>query len=223
MKSIQGLITGVAIVALAVIGAPVASAAPVTGAEAAKQVVLEQFRKNLAEASEAGDTEAAESVESFDSLTRQQRSELAELLTGERAWEPSTNLDEEIVVERGVVPRAVAAASQTRTIWYTSAFTFAGIKVTETKVTGRYTAQGSSAKRILSNSCTVVRNFQPFTNVNTNQSASYVNGKNAVFDCRVRVQRGIPTAWGTIDWSTKEQVQTVSGNGYGTVVSRGWR
>lgn len=102
--------------ALAVIGAPVASAAPVTGAEAAKQVVLEQFRENLAEASEAGDTEAAESVESFDSLTRQQRSELAELLTGERAWEPSTNLDEEIVVVRGVVPRAVAAASQTRTI-----------------------------------------------------------------------------------------------------------
>lgn len=70
MKSIQGLITGVAIVALAVIGAPVASAAPVTGAEAAKQVVLEQFRENLAEASEAGDAEAAESVESFDSLTR---------------------------------------------------------------------------------------------------------------------------------------------------------
>lgn len=45
MKSIQGLITGVAIVALAVIGAPVASAAPVTGAGAANKLYLNNSGK----------------------------------------------------------------------------------------------------------------------------------------------------------------------------------
>lgn len=115
------------------------------------------------------------------------------------------------------------AATQTYSVWATSAFLFAGIKISETKVAGTYTASGGTARSILSYSCTVTRNYDPLAEVSTDKSGSYIASGQATMECRVRVRRGVPTPWGQVSWSTKEAIQYLRANGYGGVVAHGWK
>lgn len=222
-KYLAALFTAISTLTVSTAVAPASSAFPLTNPYTSQEQILDQFRENLRSAADGGDSVANNGLIIFDQLSESQRTELSEYLSGIRPWEPEGNLTKETAFSANSLPTVSVASNQERSVWRTDAFKFAGITVTETQIQGRYLAQGAAAHQILSNNCTVVRNFRPLTNVTSDQSAAYVSGGNATFDCRVRVQSGVPTPWGTVDWSTKEAIQFVSGDGYGNVVGGGWR
>lgn len=115
----------------------------------------------------------------------------------------------------------INAASRTSagTQW----FAFAGIKLTETKVSETYEYTGSTARKLLGYSCTVVRNIQPFTQVSSSKNSGYISGGQATSTCKVVVKRGVPTPWGTIAWSTYSSTQRLSARGNGAVTFNGWQ
>lgn len=80
-----------------------------------------------------------------------------------------------------------------------------------------YEDSGTTAKKRLGYSCTVVRNIQPFTQVTTSKSSGSISGGQATAKCKVIVERGVPTPWGTIAWSTYSAIQRLSATGNGAV------
>lgn len=132
---------------------------------------------------------------------------------GTRSPEPGQQQD-----EKGAT---ISAASRTSsgTQW----FAFAGIRLTETKVSETYEYSGSTARKLLGYSCTVVRNIQPFTQVSSSKNSGYISGGQATSKCKVVVKRGVPTPWGTIAWSTYSSIQRLSARGNGAVTFNGWQ
>jgi hypothetical protein len=217
-------ITASAIAAL-IIGA---GAAPAGAAEpAAENAALAQFRANLTAASE---------VASFDALTADQRTKLARYLLGEsdpfaqlsgasdRAGDFAirTSASTSVVKASPTDPTLTAAAS-TRTVSAWQSFVFAGITISKTTVRETYYYSGARATSIASYSCFVNANYDPFATVTTSKDGSWTSSGKATAECRVTVKRGVPTPWGPIAWSTASNVQYVTGNGYGSVTSHGWR
>ncbi|WJY01040.1 hypothetical protein [Curtobacterium sp. 458] len=114
----------------------------------------------------------------------------------------------------------ITAAS--RSSWGTQWFSFAGIKLTETKVSMTYEYSGTTARKMLGYSCTVVRNIQPFTEVRTSKNSGYVSGGQATSKCKVVVKRGVLTPWGTVAWSTYSAIQRLSARGNGAITANRW-
>jgi hypothetical protein len=199
-------------------------------------LVLTQFREVLAEraaANPAGESD----LEAFDALTADQRMDLADYFLGEsETVEPTPNAEQSIAPdgsmtytdgdlswgESALVPRQTMAATTSRSVWGTQWFAFAGIKITETKVSGTFTTSGGKASAISSYACTVVQNLDPMTQVKAAKNAAYVSGGKAYFKCKVTVKRGAPTPWGQVTWSTREAIQYVRAGGSGVVEANGW-
>lgn len=182
---------------------------------------LSQFRDNLA---------AASDIAAFDALTEEQRADLARYLLGET--DPLSQLsdsdphvgDFELRVggpaSASITPLAAGA---TRTVSAWQSFLFAGITISKTTVRETYLYSGANATRIASYSCVVDANYDPFAEVSVARDGSWISSGKAIAQCKVTVKRGAPSPWGQVTWSTASNVQYVSGNGYGKVVSHGWR
>lgn len=222
-----------AVIAALMSVAPASAASATTGVDAAEETkVLTELRQNLVRYGSSSD------IAAFDALDGAQRDELA-----------SYFLDPEVeqrIVDAAGTPRGGSMVSGTgtgfqwgwsgspsqteqdgrassRTTWGTQWFAFAGIKLTETKVSETYEYSGTTARRMLGYSCTVVRNVQPFTQVSTSKNSGYISGGQATATCKVVVNRGVPTPWGTIAWSTYSAVQRLSARGNGAVTFNGWQ
>lgn len=192
--------------------------------------VLEEFASNLRMAAEDGDRQAMSDLSKFEQLSSDKRSELEAFLEGERV--PSLSYGEgETVALDGDFSRELKtspsvtfyAAGGEKYIESTDEFKFAGISITKTKVSGSYETQpGVGATRVFGPYCDVVHDYQPLTEVKTNESNAYVSDGNATFLCAVEVKRGVPSPWGRISWSTKNATQGVVGDGNGNVINQGW-
>jgi len=229
---------GAVAMAVALLLGGVASATPALAAEVEDPaaVVLSEIRSNLVAFGSAAD------VSAFDELDAEQREELASYFLDASAAEEvasearvtragattvRTNGDFEWG-ETEVTPvaskqgGAVALAAASRTTWGTQWFAFAGIKLTETKVSMTYEYSGTTAKKMLGYACTVVTNTQPFTEVKTSKSSAFISGGKATAKCKVVTKRGVVTPWGTIAWSTYEGVQRLTAKGNGEITFNGW-
>jgi len=116
----------------------------------------------------------------------------------------------------------VGTRAASRSSWGKQWFAFAGIRLTETKVSMSYQYSGTTARKMLGYSCTVVRNVQPFTEVRTSKSSGYISGGQATAKCKVVVKRGVPTPWGTVAWSTYSSIQRLSAKGNGAITYNRW-
>lgn len=243
------LVTAVAVTSLGLGATP---AMAVSGATPSYESALHDFRSSLVEGSQT-DPSAAADIERFDNLSNSQRQELARYLTGElevvtpiaqspqlgdgtsttiregnftwKTVEKSATGEDLLALQpvSGKGQFSTTATTTVKSIWATQYFTFAGIKISETKVSGSYNVRSSRATGIRSHTCNVVRNYDPFSGVSTSKNASYVSGGRAVFECLVSVKRGVPTPWGHISYSTRENVQYARGTGAGRVDAHGWR
>ncbi|WP_139201940.1 hypothetical protein [Curtobacterium sp. MCBA15_016] len=230
-----------AVVAASVIGAAPANAvvlAPAASDEVPPRTpsaVLSAIRAELAASGSFSD------VASFDRLSADQRHELASYFLDPAAASAATAESAENVLgpttvrtsgdfEWGAAQEPSEAVSDegsiearaSRSSWGTQWFAFAGIRLTETKVSMSYEYSGTTAKKMLGYSCTVVRNVQPFTEVRTSKSSGYVSGGQATAKCKVTVKRGVLTPWGTIAWSTYSAVQRLSAKGNGAITANRW-
>ncbi|WP_420368753.1 hypothetical protein [Curtobacterium sp. L1-20] len=213
------------------------SAASDVAAPRTQSAVLSAIRSDLVASGAWSD------VAAFDHLSGEQRHELASYFldpavasaafaasdenvlgpetvraSGDFEWgevEPSAAAQHEDGV--GVGTRAASRSS-----WGTQWFAFAGIRLTETKVSMSYEYSGTTARKLLGYSCTVVRNVQPFTQVTTSKSSGYISGGQATAKCKVVVKRGVPTPWGTIAWSTYSAIQRLSAKGNGAITFNRW-
>lgn len=158
------------------------------------------------------DVSVAAEVEADATLTS--RDSAVVLENGDFAW----GEDESVIV--GEDPRSSRAAS--RTTWGTQWFAFAGIKLSETKVTMTYQYSGSNATKMLGYACAVTKNIQPFTEVGSSKSSGYISGGQATAKCKVVVKRGVLTPWGTVAWSTYSAFQRLSAKGNGAVTANRW-
>jgi hypothetical protein len=183
---------------------------------------------------------AVADVAAFDQLNADQRDELASYFldpavasavtadSTESALGPvivRTNGDfewGEVSAEQGQEGDAASSRAASRSSWGSQWFAFAGIRLTETKVSMSYEYSGTTAKKMLGYSCTVVRNIQPFTQVSTAKSSGYISGGQATAKCKVVVKRGVPSPWGTIAWSTYSAIQRLSARGNGAITANRW-
>lgn len=216
------------------VGVTPASAAPATPAPDAAQEtsILSELRQNLARFGSPAD------VTAFDALDAGQRDELASYLLDPEAApqtldQAAARRDHSRASGPGAgfqwgwsgspKPTELDGRASSRTSWGTQWFAFAGIRLTETKVSETYEYSGSTARKMLGYSCTVVKNVQPFTQVSTSKNSAYVSGGQATAKCKVVVKRGVPTPWGTIAWSTYSAIQRLSAKGNGAVTFNGWQ
>jgi len=231
-----------AVVATSIIGAAPANAAaapPAASAAASRtpSAVLSAIRAELVASGASSD------VTAFDHLSAEQRHELASYFLDPAVASAATAASDERVLgletvrtsgdfEWGEVDPAgdvqdedgagVGTRAASRSSWGTQWFAFAGIRLTETKVSMSYEYSGTTARKMLGYSCTVVRNVQPFTQVTTSKSSGYISGGQATAKCKVVVKRGVPTPWGTIAWSTYSAIQRLSAKGNGAITYNRW-
>lgn len=232
-RAVKSLAAG-AIAGVLVLGAGVSSAhATGTSHDA---WALAQFRANLKVASE---------VAAFDRLSPNQRAELADYLLGEsdpyrslsaasaRSTVPSAhaqhagNFELRTETSTTISPKAqtrvAATASATRTVSSWQSFIFAGITISKTTVRVTYQVSGVSATSITSYSCIVDANYDPFSTVTSSKNSAWVSSGRATAECKVTVKRGTPTPWGQVTFSTRSNIQYVTGSGSGAVTAHGWR
>ena len=201
--------------AQAAVAAPSASSTQSAAALAA-------FRDQLVKAG------AADDLKRFDALTAEQRDELAGYFLGDASrynaadfkWSTTRS---SLAAPAGAAIAQPMAATTTYSVWATSAFLFAGVTITKTKVAGTYTASAGSATKVNAYACTVVTNYDPLASVSTAKNAGYISGGKAYLQCKVTVKRGLPTPWGTVSWSTREAIQYLRANGSGAVEASGWQ
>ncbi|WP_416393244.1 MULTISPECIES: hypothetical protein [unclassified Curtobacterium] len=231
-----------AVVAASVIGAVPANAVA-TGPAASDEVaprtpsaVLSAIRAELTASGASSD------VAALDRLNADQRRELTSYFlepdaaaaaladSAERVLGPKT-IRTSGDFEWGAVDAASGAVlgegsaesrAASRSSWGTQWFAFAGVRLTETKVSMSYEYSGTTAKRLLGYSCAVTRNVQPFTEVQTSKSSGYVSGGQATAKCKVTVKRGVLTPWGTVAWSTYSAIQRLSAKGNGAITANRW-
>lgn len=210
---------------------------PSSGVSAARtpDAVLSEIRADLLASGATAD------ITAFDHLNEDQRQELASYFldpavasavtanSTERALGPMTvRTSGDFEWGEGAADAAVhdsaagATRAASRSSWGTQWFSFAGIRLTETKVSMSYEYSGTTARKMLGYSCTVVKNIQPFTQVTTSKSSGYISGGQATAKCKVVVKRGVPTPWGTIAWSTYSAIQRLSAKGNGAVTYNRW-
>jgi len=232
-----------AVFATCVIGATPANAATTTPAAVdadaprTPSAVLSAIRADLVASGASSD------VAAFDHLSAEQRHELASYFLNPAVASAATAASDERVFgpetvrtsgdfEWGEVAPSAAVRNEdaagvgtraaSRSSWGTQWFAFAGTRLTETKVSMSYEYSGTTARKMLGYSCTVVRNVQPFTQVTTSKSSGYISGGQATAKCKVVVKRGVPTPWGTIAWSTYSAVQRLSAKGNGAITYNRW-
>lgn len=216
-----------------VIGVMAFSTTPAFAAEGStpEAEALAEFRTNLVE---RGDSAG---VAKLDALSEEQRAKLAGYFVGEvtpnfgqgsTSGITKTQRDGDFAFSQTVTApvakgTATIAASTVKNVWGTQWFSFAGIKITETKVSVNYYVSSGNATSVASYSCTVVQNADPLAQITSSKTGSYISGGKATAECKVVVKRGVPTPWGTVSWSTSSGIQYVTGGGTGAYVSGGWR
>lgn len=189
--------------------------------------LLNSFRINLIDQAE---------IARFDALSPEQQHELAQYLAGEihpfdslSAQHPQAGnfeIQDGASISVGntkATPLAATASLATKTISAWQSYVFAGITISKTTVRETYTVSGANAVAIVSYSCIVDANYDPFAEVSSTKDGAWVSSGKATAECLVTVKRGTPTPWGQITWSTNSNIQFVTGNGYGGVTSHGWR
>lgn len=116
-------------------------------------------------------------------------------------------------------PHVSKAAAVARSVWGTQWFKFAGIKLTETKVWGKYSVNRGKITRITDHGCQVVQNIVPGKHVTVTRQSKSFTAATATFTCKVRVERG---AIKGMNWSTREGYQLIKANAGGKVTFNGW-
>ena len=116
-------------------------------------------------------------------------------------------------------PQIYTAAAVGRSVWGTQWFKFAGIKLTETKVWGKYSSNKGKITKITDYGCQVVKNIVPGKNVTVSKQSKAFTSSTATFKCKVRVERGVIKG---MNWSTREGYQTLKANAGGKVTFNGW-
>lgn len=232
--------TAVAVCAALNITASPAAAAESTQPLSQQEAVLADFRSALVERAANSGSEGAAELETFDALDDAQRTELANYFLGtDGSLEPDEDAAVIVAGDTMVLASgdftwesveassgsgiAAKAASFTKSTWATQWFKFAGITISETKVSGTYTVSGGKATKVNSYACTVVRNIDPLAQVTSSKNAAFVSGGKATMECKVKVKRGVPTPWGQVTWSTRESVQFLRATGSGSVEAHGWK
>jgi len=201
-----------------------------------EQLALTEFRDNLVT------EDRGEDVQKFDGLNDGQRTNLADYLLGETPATFTPPSDAEVEYdENGVrytrgdftwgVPNempTVGMRAAGNSMWGTQWFSFAGIKLIETKLSMTYTVgwdpnRGSVITGIQSYNCYVTQDADIFAEVTASNAKAWPNGWEAVAECEVTVRRGAPTPWGQVTWSSRTGVQYLVGDNTGMVVAHGWR
>lgn len=210
-------ISSIALTSL-LVGAGASAASAGTTPESVVQLE-NQFEKAQAE----GDSTAEDNLDKLHQLNDNEKKELDQLLTGEKKDSSHLSWNETQQAKRVAEPFAEGStqAAKKYNIWGTQAMTFAGIKLTETKVSANITTNGSKATKVNSKSSKLVKNYQPLTNVTVSNPSSKISGGNATIKAKVRVERGPAPGLGG-NWSTKESFHTIVGNGKGKVISNSW-
>lgn len=223
--------TAAAVVATALWALPASAATggPNGPAAPSRAEVLDQIRNDLIS---DGD---AEELDAFDRLSVDQRDRLAAYFLDPA--EASKTMDRASGTTSGPVAVRTSgdfewgdaaaggsddARAASGTSWGSQWFAFAGIRLSETKVSETYEYSGTTAKKMLGYSCSVVRNIQPFTEVKSSKSSGYISGGRATAKCKVVVKRGVPTPWGTVAWSTYSSIQRLSAKGNGAITANRW-
>lgn len=189
-----------------------------------KSQALSEFRANL-----RSNTDLAK----FDAFTPFQRDQLGSFLIGETdPFSKSNSADSalsefEITNGQSVSTPATRVATllttTTKSISAWQAYVFAGITISKTSVRETYYVSANNATAIATYSCVVDANYDPLAAITTAKDGAWISGGNATAECLVTVRRGVPTPLGQISWSTKDEIQFVTGNGYGGVIAHGWR
>ncbi|MBF0809384.1 hypothetical protein E4U03_12335 [Rothia nasimurium] len=227
MTLVKKISTGAATAFLAcgaVVGAGLAtpSHAVAEGNQQSSQAVLHSFRGEIEKQVLSGDSNAKIDLDKFDSLTKEQKLELMGYLDGsvpmpsESVGNMQVDKSSGVVNSSGVAFRSV---SSVKDVWATEAFTFAGIKISETKATGKYEVTGDSINT-LSQGCIVERSYNPVQSINSENNGHFVSGGKAVFECKVTSVYGIPNV---AEASKRENIQFIEANANGEVVGNGWR
>lgn len=229
--------------ACAVVAGGALSAAPASAITSSKAVdtdvqltaseVLAAIRTDLVASGSTAD------VEAFDSLSAEQRGKLASYFLDTTVAAQvegdatETSQDSTVVLENGdfawgedgsatAEESLRSSRASSRTTWGKQWFSFAGIRLSETKVTMTYQYSGSNATKMLGYGCAVTKNIQPFTEVRSAKSSGYISGGQATAKCKVVVKRGVLTPWGKVAWSTHSAFQRLSATGNGAVTANRW-
>ncbi len=198
------------------------------------ELALSEFRQNLV--SEG----AQEDLAKFDALTTAQEAELAEYLLGESVSATAPPADAEVegngILSYGdfewgspVGNDAVAARGWGLPMWGTQWFSFAGISITQVKISLTFEMDfdpnyGTVVSGIQSHSCQVQHNYDVFAEVTTTKDNAFTDGPyEAEGQCLVRVKRGAPTPLGQITWSTKEAIHYLRADNTGWITGHGWK
>lgn len=186
-----------------------------------------QFYAQVKSKADTGDLEAKSDLSKLNALSASQKSELGGYLSGTKEFPKNTTGN--VVITRQESNNLLLDnggrymspnASVTKSVWATEAFTFAGVKISETKVSGSYVVNNGRITGILGHSCYVTRSYDPMQAVSSDRSSSYISGGRAVFECRVSSSYGIPGYGGL---SKREAIQYLTAGAAGNVVARGWR
>ena len=137
---------------------------------------------------------------------------------GDSVWTYSESETKTTIVASSATaaPLAAAFSTVTRNVWGTQSFAFAGITLTQTKVWGKYTTNGTTVTSIVDYGIQLVVNYQPFTYVTVTPQSATTNGVSVTFKGKVRVDRGPIYGW---YWSSAEAYHTVKANTSGGVIS----
>lgn len=187
-----------------------------------KEKVLRDFREKL--------TDAAD-IEAFNKLTAEQRDALASYLLGEidpfeEMQREGKNVegDFEIAESRtDFQSEQFETRAASKSVWTSSYYKIAGVTITKTSVNLTYSVSSGRPQKVLSYSCVVNANYNPYATVSSSKNAAYVSGNTAVAECLVRVRRGVWTPYGKLNWSDRSNIQYVKGNGAGKAIAYGWR
>ncbi|MDY3049266.1 MAG: hypothetical protein SOR40_05775 [Rothia sp. (in: high G+C Gram-positive bacteria)] len=193
-----------------------------------EETAYNQFYASVKEKANSGDSGAVADLNKLDSLSAAQKQELGGYLSGTREVPQQTTGNvviqkneskEEILNHRGgrwMSPSATA----TRNVWAAQSFTFAGVKISETKIAGNYVVSNGRITQINSHSCYVTRSYNPMQTISSEKTSAYISNGTVVFECKVSSGYGIPGYGGL---SKREAIQYLVANSAGGVIRGGWR
>lgn len=184
---------------------------------------VNKLRAEITKQANTGDSTAAADLKKIDALSPDQVEELEGYLNGTKQVPAKNTGNVTIDRSQGTTENTTAfrSASTVKEIWGTEAFTFAGVKISETKVTGKYTVSNGSVTGTVGQTCTVERSYNPMQTVTSSHSSAHIANGKAIFECHVTSNYGLPVIGG--NYSERDGIQFLEGNASGEVVGNGWR
>ncbi len=198
---------------------------------ATRQQALADFRAVLVASGATAD------VVRFDALSTTQREELADYLVGESysvTPPPNAVPDSNGALRVGDFSWAQPAGgnssnakSRIKSMQGGQTFSFAGIVLIEVVIDLNYSVSSQppyGVSGVAGYDCFVTKDYDVLAEVSSVKSSAFVDGTWEIeARCKVTVKRGVPTPWGQITWSTKEQLHFLRGDNAGYVVDHGWK